>query len=88
MAAIPADAPPGIKRLANAVFLALRNFGFIVSDTSGGAHVQFEANHSAESMWRDLGVWPAKVASNGREYPRDIMDHILTSSSRLRALAS
>lgn len=87
VAALPSDIRPELRRFAKIVYKALKKYGFYITDSSGGAHFQFEANESAGPLWEDLGVWPPQTSrQDGKEYPRDILDHIM-SPNCLKALA-
>lgn len=88
VAALPSDVSAGMRRMARIVYRALRDHGWYITDTSGSAHLQFEANQSAEWKWRQLGVWPAFTSAiNFKEYPRDMLDHIFTGTGVFQALA-
>jgi hypothetical protein len=73
---LPPELPAPLKRLARIVGTALREYGWFITDTSGGAHLQFEAPESARERWKALGI--TKVEIGGKEYPRDLTDGLLT----------
>jgi hypothetical protein len=54
---------------------ALRDYGWFITDTSGGAHLQNEAWVSAGEEWSRLGL--DTVAVGGKEYPRDLLDGLM-----------
>ncbi len=63
IAAMPSGTTDQMKSFARTVARALRDYGWIITDTSGSSHLQFEAPESALSKWTALGVQPA-------QYPR------------------
>lgn len=70
--------PPEIEQMkpfAEAVARALRDYGWFITDTSGGAHLQFEAWVSAGNEWSALGL--DTVSAGGKEYPRDLLDGLM-----------
>jgi hypothetical protein len=54
----------------------LRDYGWIITDHSGGAFFQFEYNGTAGEKWKALGF--DKRKTGGKEYPRDLLDGLLT----------
>ena len=54
-----ATKPASYQKLARAVGYALRDYGWFITDTSGGASLQFEAQASAGALWKAQGVDPA-----------------------------
>ncbi|MFB3880740.1 MAG: hypothetical protein ACE149_05725 [Armatimonadota bacterium] len=64
-----------MKGYARVIARALREYGWFITDTSGGAHLQNEAWVSAGDRWSKLGL--ATVWVGGKEYPRDLLDGLL-----------
>ena len=74
-----ADGLPGKMRPAGvAIAHALRDYGWFITDTSGGASLQFEARVSAAKRWDALGLRERPVGS--KVYPRDLLDGLLLPS--------
>jgi lipopolysaccharide/colanic/teichoic acid biosynthesis glycosyltransferase len=84
ISSLPAELPTETKRSARIIARALRDYGWFITDTSGGAHLQFEARHSAGERWSALGLDRRLIS--GKEYPRDLLDGLLTPE-RIYALA-
>ena len=55
---------------------ALRDYGWFITDTSGGAHLQHEAWVTAGEEWSKLGLDTMEVG--GKQYPRDLLDGLVT----------
>ncbi len=72
---LPAGLPDAQKRLARIVGTALREYGWFITDTSGGAHLQFEAPESARDRWKALEIEGVKIG--GKDYPRDLLDGLV-----------
>ena len=77
IASLPAELPPATRRAARTIAVALRDYGWFITDTAGGATFQFEANVTAGDEWRALGL-AENVLSEDRVYPRDLLDGLLT----------
>jgi hypothetical protein len=56
---LPAAIPEGMRRFARIIAIALRDYGWFITDSSGGAHLKFEAVESALADWQTLGVLPS-----------------------------
>jgi hypothetical protein len=70
--------PPEVEQMktyARIVGRALRDYGWFITDTSGGAHLQHEAWVTAGEEWSALGLETVEVA--GKEYPRDLLDGLM-----------
>lgn len=76
LASLPRELPEGQRKLARTVGTALREYGWFITDTSGAQHFQFEAPESAAAKWRSLGI--EKTEMGGKEYPRDLLDGLIT----------
>jgi hypothetical protein len=68
---------------ARVIAVALRDYGWIITDNSGGAFFQFEYNGTAGEKWKALGLDRREIG--GKEYPRDLLDGLLTKE-RIYAL--
>lgn len=64
--------PSKYAQFCRTVATALREYGWFITDTSGGCHFQIEDIHSAGDLWSALGL---DVASNEL---RDILDGLIT----------
>ncbi|MBW2458255.1 MAG: hypothetical protein JRI68_27370 [Deltaproteobacteria bacterium] len=64
--------------------VALRDYGWFITDTAGSAKFQLEAQESAMDEWVALGL-EAYEASDTHEYPRDLLDGLITEA-RIYAL--
>ncbi len=86
--ALPADVTVGIRNMARMLAVALRDYGWFVSDTSGTAHFQFDALVSAGSKWAALDIpEPYESQVNFKIYPTDMLDGLITQA-RIRAWIS
>lgn len=95
--ALPSDLPNRAETVKSARIIAkaMRDYGWFITDTSGGAHIQLEDYHSAGDDWVNLGLGYRNVsggiemytASNGKTYPQDLLDGLMTES-RIYALVS
>lgn len=62
------------------ILIAMRDYGWFITDTSGGVHLQLESVLTAD--WEPYGL--VGYAAGGKEYPRDALDGLITRD-RLRA---
>jgi lipopolysaccharide/colanic/teichoic acid biosynthesis glycosyltransferase len=69
---LPAQLPVQTRNSARIIARALRDSGWIITDTSGGAHLQFESRLTAGEGWASLGL--ERMTVQGKEYPRDLLD--------------
>jgi hypothetical protein len=81
--ALPPELSPATRRSARIIAEALRTYGFFVTDTSGGAHLQFEDYATASDKWERLGL--GKQFVDGKEYPRDLLDGLF-DQTKFRAI--
>ncbi|MGL4461819.1 MAG: hypothetical protein ACRC1K_06660 [Planctomycetia bacterium] len=72
------------RRSARIVAVALRDYGWIVTDNSGGAFFQFEYDGTAGEKWAAVGFAELKIGD--AEYPRDLLEGLLTQE-RIYAVA-
>jgi hypothetical protein len=77
IASLPTDLSPGMIQFAEIMAVALRDFGWFITDTAGSAKFQLEAQESALDQWVALGLG-AYEASDYHEYPRDLLDGLIT----------
>ncbi len=83
IAGLPANLPDETRRAARIIAVALRDYGWFITDTSGAAHFQFEARVTAARDWAELGLGPLGTI-RWKDYPRDLLDGLITRE-RLRA---
>jgi hypothetical protein len=73
--------PKGMRkstlRSARIIAQALRDYGWFITDTAGGAQFQFESRLTAGKEWAELGLDYWEV-DEFRVYPRDLLDRLLT----------
>ncbi|MBW2522695.1 MAG: hypothetical protein JRI23_00905 [Deltaproteobacteria bacterium] len=77
LGSLPTDLSPGMLAFAEIMAVALRDYGWFITDTAGGAKFQLEAQESALDEWEALGL-AAYEASDYKEYPRDLLDGLIT----------
>jgi Predicted solute binding protein len=65
------------KKAVKTILVALKDYGWFVTDTAGGHAFQFEAPESAQSEWERIGVLPDQNFG-GVGYPRFMMSKFLT----------
>lgn len=65
------------RRAIKIVLVALKDYGWFITDTSGAAHLQFEAPESAQTEWERIGVLPGQ-AYGGGELPRHVLYKFMT----------
>jgi hypothetical protein len=69
-----ATKPSAYQRLARTIAHAMRDYGWFVTDHSGAAHIQLEADASAGDLWRAQGIEP------GSSTLSDLLDGLITQS--------
>ncbi|MCO5268457.1 MAG: T9SS type A sorting domain-containing protein [Brumimicrobium sp.] len=69
---------PHIRNVARIIAVALRDYGWFITDTSGDAHLQFELRFSAPE-WDDFDMQHVVVGS--RQYPRDLLWGLMTEDN-------
>jgi hypothetical protein len=74
---LPGELGETTRRSARIIARALRDYGWIITDNSGGAFFQFEHDNTAGEKWKVLGLGKVKIA--GKEYPQDLLDGLLTA---------
>jgi hypothetical protein len=75
VASLPKEFDAQARRSARIIAVALRDYGWFITDTGGGAHLQFESRVSAGAEWDRLGLGHKQIGE--REYPRDLLDGLL-----------
>jgi hypothetical protein len=83
IAGLPPELPEATRRSAKIIAVALRDYGWFVTDTSGAAHFQFEDRASAGAEWDALSLGRVEIAD--KEYPRDLLDGLM-SQKRIYAI--
>lgn len=68
--------PSNSRTAARVIAVALRDYGWIITDTSGAAGFQFEANTSAAEDWKQLGLHASGLIDSTKL--RDLLDGLLT----------
>ena len=72
--------PKGMRKStlqsARIIARALRDYGWFITDTAGGAHFQFESRVTAKKEWAELGLDYWEV-DEFHVYPRDLLDRLL-----------
>ncbi|HYE36639.1 hypothetical protein [Methylocaldum sp.] len=81
---LPSQLSGQTRRAARIIAVALRDYGWFITDTSGGAHLQFEDNATAKAKWVALGLGSQSV--NWKSYPADLLDGLITKN-RIYAIA-
>jgi hypothetical protein len=76
---LPSGLGEETRRSARIIGTALRDYGWFVTDTSGGAHLQFEDRLTAEDDWVALGLDEQEVEWS--VYPRDLIDGLITEDN-------
>ncbi len=75
--------PDNTIQAARIIARALIDYGWFITDTSGGCHLQFEDRYSAGERWEKLGLSHFEI--DGRNYPRHLL-HGLFTRERIYAL--
>ena len=83
---LPGELGETTRRSARIIARALRDYGWIITDNSGGAFFQFEHNNTAGEKWKVLGFDKVKIA--GKEYPQDLLDGLLTKERTFAVVPS
>jgi len=80
---LPKELGEATRYSARVIAVALRDYGWIITDNSGGAFFQFESNGTAGEKWKVLGLDKREI--DGQEYPRDLLNGLL-KKERIYAL--
>ncbi|MBI1348813.1 hypothetical protein GC163_21280 [bacterium] len=81
---LPQELTLRTRETAKILAVALRDYGWFITETSPSNLFHLESRVTAEKDWLDLGLQPQKTRR--KEYPRDLVDAILTSE-RIVAIA-
>ncbi len=76
---LPAALGEQTRRSARIIGTALRDYGWFITDISGGAHLQFEDRITGETEWIALGLHEQEV--DWSVYPRDFLDGLVTEDN-------
>ncbi len=76
IASLPDEVPDVTKESLRTIMVAMKDYGWFVTDTSGGTHFQLESTTSAQEEWEALGMIDFEV--DGKVYPRDALDGLIT----------
>jgi hypothetical protein len=72
---LPQMVSAATRRSARIIAVALRDYGWFITDTGGGAHLQLESRISAGEDWDRLGL--GRQQAGNRDLPRDLLDGLL-----------
>ncbi|CAI8821753.1 hypothetical protein [Methylocaldum szegediense] len=81
---LPRQLPLQTRRSARIIAVALRDYGWFITDTAGGAHFQFEDYATAQGKWEELGLGERSIG--WKNYPTDLLDGLITRE-RIYAIA-
>lgn len=76
IASLPAELSAQTKRSARIIAVALRDYGWFITDTGGNTKWQFEDRKSAGAEWDALGLGVDKRIGT-KKYPKDLLDGLL-----------
>ncbi len=77
LAELPEEVSERTRQSARIIGRALRDYGWFITDSAGGAHLQFEYRGTAGAEWKRLGL-DHKEVDEYHVYPRDLLDGLLT----------
>ncbi len=73
---LPKELPETTRESARVIAVALRDYGWFITDSSGAAHFQFESRVTSGEKWNALGLDDREI--NDKKYPRDLLDGLIT----------
>lgn len=73
---LPKQLPAQTKSSARTIAKALRDYGWFITDTSGGASIQLESRASAGNEWDSLGLGYYSVYYE-QDYPSNLLDGLM-----------
>jgi hypothetical protein len=73
---LPKALPEETRQAARLIAVALRDYGWFITDTSPGALFQFECRMSAGKSWDKLGLGALTVRD--KVYPRDLLEGLFS----------
>jgi hypothetical protein len=82
IASWPSGVPTSLRNTMRIVFRAMREYGWVATDQGGDNHIQFQ--HAASADWEPYGIETEYAASNGKSYPRDAIDSLITNKARIK----
>jgi hypothetical protein len=80
----PSVVPNSMRDTMEIVFRAMRIYGAVANDQGGGNHIQFE--HTATGAWAPYGLDRDILAPNGKTYPRDCIDGLITDPAQIKVV--
>jgi hypothetical protein len=78
LASLPDSVPDITKSSLKTIMVAMRDYGWFITDTAGSAHIQLESTTTAQKEWEELGMIDRDVG--GAVYPRDALDGLIRES--------
>ncbi|BBA32209.1 uncharacterized protein sS8_0241 [Methylocaldum marinum] len=81
---LPKQLPAQTRRIARIIAVALRDYGWFITDSAGGAHFQFEDYATARNKWNALGLGEQSIG--WKNYPTDLLDGLI-AQERIYAIA-
>jgi hypothetical protein len=78
LASLPSSVPDVTKASLRTIMIAMKDYGWFITDTAGSAHIQLESTTSAQKEWEALGMIDRDYG--GGVYPRDALDGLITQS--------
>lgn len=75
------------KKAIRVILVALKDYGWFVTDTAGGHTFHFEAPESAQAEWERIGVLPGQSVG-GVEHPRFTLQKFLTADKIITIVPS
>jgi hypothetical protein len=78
LASLPDSVPDVTKASLKTIMVAMKDYGWFITDTAGSAHIQLESTTTAQEEWEALGM--IDKDSGGSVYPRDALDGLITQS--------
>ncbi|GKY88156.1 calcium-binding protein [Sinisalibacter aestuarii] len=77
LASLPDDVPQVTIDSLRVIMVALKEYGWFITDTAGSTHFQLESTTSAKAEWAALGMIDTQY-NDFNTYPRDALDGLLT----------
>jgi hypothetical protein len=88
LAGMPSDVPAQMKASLSVIARALRDYGWFVTDHGGASYFQLEDRLSAGADWAALGLGSFVSAINGKTYPQDALDGLMTQAKTFAIVPS
>ncbi len=83
---LPKELSERTRETARIIAVALRDYGWFITDASPGNLIHLESRVTAKDAWAELGLQDQKARR--REYPRDLIDGLFTKDRILAYLPS